>query len=44
MTALGTIFCIQLGCTRRRHVSAEGRVRYAHCLAHALEHMRAFAA
>ena len=44
MTALGTRFCASLGCRRDRHRSADGRVVYAHCLAHALLHLRAFAA
>lgn len=44
MTALGTLICGALGCSRRRHVSGEGRIRYAFCLEHTLAYLRAFAA
>ena len=44
MSALGTTQCGHLGCMRRRHVSAEGRIVYAFCLQHTLERLRWFAA
>lgn len=40
-TALGTLLCGRLGCSRRRHVSGEGRVVYKFCLAHTLERLTA---
>ena len=41
---LGQTTCAALGCSRRRHVTAEGRAIYTFCWAHVQKYLRAFAA